>query len=40
MAGLAVLAALFGVPAGVPELVAQLVAAGAGLAAIALPERK
>lgn len=38
MAGLAVLAALFGVPAGVPELVAQVVAGAAGLAAMFLPE--
>jgi len=38
MAGLSVLVALFGLPPGVPELVAELVAAGAGLAAVLLPE--
>lgn len=38
MAGLAVLATLFGVPAGVPELVGQVVVGLAGLAAMLLPE--
>ena len=40
MAGLAVLASLFGVPAGVPELVGQVAAGLAGLAAILLPEAR
>jgi len=38
MAGLAVLATLFGVPPGVPELVGQVVAGLAGLAAVFMPE--
>jgi hypothetical protein len=38
-AGLGVLLALFGAPPGVPELVGQVVAAGAGIAAILLKER-
>lgn len=39
-AGLAVLGALFGIPAGLPEAVAQAVTAVAALAAIVLPEGK
>lgn len=38
LAGIAALVALFGAPPGVPELVGQLLAAGAGLAAVLLPE--
>lgn len=37
-AGISIIATLFGVPPGTFELVSQLVMAGAGLAAIALPE--
>lgn len=39
-AGLAVLVSLFGVPAGMGEAVAQLIAAVAAIAAVALPERR
>lgn len=38
LAGVAVLVSLFGVPAGVPELVAELVAGLAGLAAVLIPD--
>lgn len=40
MAGISALCLLFGVPAGVPELVGQVVAGVAGLAAVLLPEAK
>ena len=40
MAGLSALGVVFGLPAGTVDLVVQLVVAGAGLAAIALPEGK
>lgn len=40
MAGIAALALLFGVPPGVPELVGQVVAGLAGLAAVVIPEGK
>lgn len=39
MAGISLLAMLFGVPAGVPEAVVSVVAAGAGIAAVVLPEK-
>lgn len=39
-AGLSIIATLFGVPPGTFDLVAQVVAGVAGLAAIALPENK
>ncbi len=40
MAGIAALAALLGVPPGVPELVGQIIVGVTGLAAILLPEVK
>jgi hypothetical protein len=40
MAGLGILAALVGVPAGLSDQVVTVVAAVAGLAAVALPEGK
>ena len=40
MAGVAALALIFGVPAGVAEAVVQIVGGLAALAAIALPERR
>lgn len=40
MAGIAVLVGLFGLPAGAPELITQVLAGLAGLAAILMPERK
>lgn len=39
-AGLSILAALFGVPPGTIDLIAQVVGGIAALAAIALPENK
>jgi hypothetical protein len=38
MAGLGILLALFGLPAGVPELIGQVIAGAAGLAAVFMPE--
>lgn len=38
LAGIAAIIAMFGVPPGVPELLAQIVAGVAGVAAVVLPE--
>jgi hypothetical protein len=40
MAGLSALLMLFGVPAGVPELVSQVAVGVTGLAAVLMPEAK